>query len=71
MNNFWDNGKDQIAFSRGNRGFIAINNDNVPLEATLQVRGSMKLTVLPGTKSTFPFHFVAHRLPYPPEPTAM
>ena len=36
MTNFWDNGKDQIAFSRGSRGFIAINNDNVPLKATLQ-----------------------------------
>ena len=36
MTNFWDNGKDQIAFSRGNRGFIAINNDNVPLTAKIQ-----------------------------------
>lgn len=25
--NFWDNGKNQIAFSRGTRGFIAFNNE--------------------------------------------
>ena len=36
VTNLWDNGKDQIAFSLGDRGFIAINNDNVPLQATLQ-----------------------------------
>ncbi|XP_018351449.1 PREDICTED: alpha-amylase-like [Trachymyrmex septentrionalis] len=27
VNNWWDNGKNQIAFSRGNAGFIAINGD--------------------------------------------
>lgn len=27
MNNWWDNGENQIAFSRGDQGFIAINGD--------------------------------------------
>lgn len=35
VENFWDNGKDQIAFSRGNRGFIAINNDDSNLNEVL------------------------------------
>jgi len=26
VQNWWDNGNQRIAFSRGNRGFIAINN---------------------------------------------
>lgn len=26
--NWWDNGNNQIAFGRGNRGFIVINNDD-------------------------------------------
>ncbi len=25
---WWDNGNNQIAWARGNKGFIAINNDN-------------------------------------------
>ena len=28
ISNWWDNGGNQIAFSRGNKGFIAINNDD-------------------------------------------
>ncbi|CAG7724640.1 unnamed protein product [Allacma fusca] len=32
---WWDNQKDQIAFSRGNRGFIAINNDDHMLDASI------------------------------------
>ncbi|XP_063062868.1 alpha-amylase-like isoform X1 [Engraulis encrasicolus] len=36
LTNWWDNGKDQIAFGRGGRGFIAINNDNCTLDAWLQ-----------------------------------
>ena len=35
LDNWWDNGKNQIAFSRGNRAFIAINNDDVVLGARL------------------------------------
>ncbi|XP_035665855.1 alpha-amylase-like [Branchiostoma floridae] len=37
MFNWWDNGNNQIAFSRGDRAFIAINNeDRSALNATLQ-----------------------------------
>ena len=28
---WWDNGNNQIAWARGNKGFIAINNDNYDL----------------------------------------
>lgn len=39
VNNWWDNKQNQIAFSRGNKAFIAINNDlyemNVELETGL------------------------------------
>ncbi|XP_071852491.1 alpha-amylase-like [Apostichopus japonicus] len=31
VNNWWDNGNNQIAFSRGNQGFIAINGDSYAL----------------------------------------
>ena len=36
MNNWWDNGNNQIAFSRGNKGFIAINKDSYTLSASIQ-----------------------------------
>lgn len=37
VNNWWDNGNNQIAFSRGNRGFIAFNGQyGVDLRQTLQ-----------------------------------
>ncbi|XP_076306624.1 pancreatic alpha-amylase 2a5-like [Tachypleus tridentatus] len=36
IGNWWDNGGNQIAFSRGNRGFIAINNENFSLNKSLQ-----------------------------------
>lgn len=36
MNDWWDNGNNQIAFCRGGKGFIAINNDNYPLQQSLQ-----------------------------------
>ncbi|ESA36237.1 alpha 1a [Leptolyngbya sp. Heron Island J] len=32
---WWDNGNNQIAFARGNRGFVVINNDNSVLSETL------------------------------------
>ncbi|XP_062844246.1 pancreatic alpha-amylase [Trichomycterus rosablanca] len=32
---WWDNGNNQIAFSRGDRGFIVINNDDWDLDETL------------------------------------
>jgi alpha-amylase len=34
--NWWDNGNHQIAFSRGNRAFLAINNENFAMDVTLQ-----------------------------------
>lgn len=37
MNDWWDNGSNQIAFCRGGKGFIAINNDNFDLQQSLQV----------------------------------
>ncbi|XP_077256834.1 alpha-amylase 4N-like [Temnothorax americanus] len=35
VNNWWDNGQNQIAFCRGNAGFIAINGDKYDLKQTL------------------------------------
>ena len=34
--NWWDNGGNQIAFSRGNKAFIAINNEDFGMDFTLQ-----------------------------------
>lgn len=34
--NWWDNGYHQIAFSRGDKGFIAINNDDTHINLRLQ-----------------------------------
>lgn len=36
LNNWWDNGDNQIAFSRGNRGFIAFNLQTSALSQNLQ-----------------------------------
>uniref|UniRef100_A0A0P4W0X7 Alpha-amylase n=1 Tax=Scylla olivacea TaxID=85551 RepID=A0A0P4W0X7_SCYOL len=36
MNDWWDNGNNQIAFCRGDRGFIAINNEGYDMKETLQ-----------------------------------
>ncbi|KAF2367800.1 Alpha-amylase/branching enzyme C-terminal all beta [Trinorchestia longiramus] len=36
MNDWWDNGNNQIAFCRGRKGFIAINKDSYDLKETLQ-----------------------------------
>lgn len=38
MNDWWDNGNNQIAFCRGGKGFIAINNEGSNMSQTLQVR---------------------------------
>ncbi|CAL8072293.1 unnamed protein product [Orchesella dallaii] len=35
MTNWWDNTENQIAFSRGNKGFLAINNEDRALSATI------------------------------------
>ncbi|MEQ3658821.1 MAG: alpha-amylase family protein [Glaciecola sp.] len=34
--NWWDNGNNQIAFGRGDKGFVAINKESFALNATLQ-----------------------------------
>ena len=34
--NWWDNGANAIAFARGNRGFVAINRENTPLNVSVQ-----------------------------------
>jgi alpha-amylase len=34
--NWWDNGNNQIAFGRGDKGFVAINKEGFSLNATLQ-----------------------------------
>lgn len=35
LNSWWDNDSNQIAFCRGNRGFIAFNNDQSDLNMKL------------------------------------
>lgn len=36
VNDWWDNGNNQIAFGRGDKGFVVINKDSYTLSATLQ-----------------------------------
>lgn len=36
VTNWWDNNGNQIAFSRGNVGFVAMNNENFAMDTTLQ-----------------------------------
>lgn len=36
LNNWWSNGNNQIAFSRGNLGFVAINHEDTEMKQTLQ-----------------------------------
>ncbi len=36
VQNEWDNGGNQLAFSRGDRGFVAINHEQTPLVQSLQ-----------------------------------
>ncbi|XP_005371727.1 alpha-amylase 1 isoform X2 [Microtus ochrogaster] len=36
FSNWWDNGSNQVAFGRGNKGFIVFNNDDWSLSTTLQ-----------------------------------
>jgi alpha-amylase len=35
INHWWDNGANAIAFTRGNKGFVAINNGSTPLDTTI------------------------------------
>jgi alpha-amylase len=36
VTNWWSNGNNQIAFGRGNKGFVALNNEKYALNQTLQ-----------------------------------
>nr|XP_045589666.1 alpha-amylase 1-like [Procambarus clarkii] len=53
MNDWWDNDSNQIAFCRGNKGFIAINNDDWDLMETLQtcLSAGKYCDVISGSKS--------------------
>jgi alpha-amylase len=35
VNHWWDDGSDAIAFSRGDKGFVAINNESTPVDASM------------------------------------
>ena len=35
INHWWDNGANAIAFSRGDKGFVAINNETTALDTTI------------------------------------
>jgi alpha-amylase len=35
INHWWDDGNDAIAFSRGDKGFVAINNEATPVAAAV------------------------------------
>jgi len=35
VNHWWDNGANAIAFSRGSKGFVAINNGTTGLDTTV------------------------------------
>ena len=35
INHWWDNGRDAIAFSRGDKGFVAINRESTAITATI------------------------------------
>ena len=46
VSNWWSNGENQIAFSRGSQAFIAINNDDFELNRTFQVWMSIDDVIL-------------------------
>ncbi|QPB85628.1 alpha-amylase [Pseudoalteromonas rubra] len=54
VNNWWDNGNNQIAFSRGDEGFVAINREGFSLNQTLQtgLTAGVYCDVLSGGKNT-------------------
>ena len=55
VSNWWDNGSNQISFSRGNRGFIAFNNQNDSLDQWLStgLPGGLYCDIISGAKSGF------------------
>lgn len=52
VRNWWDNNGNQIAFSRGNRAFIAINNEDYAMDVTLQtgLPGGQYCDIISGNK---------------------
>jgi alpha-amylase len=38
VDNWWDNGNNQIAYARGDKGFVVINRESFPLEMTFQTK---------------------------------
>uniref|UniRef100_A0A3B4DIZ1 Alpha-amylase n=1 Tax=Pygocentrus nattereri TaxID=42514 RepID=A0A3B4DIZ1_PYGNA len=52
LSNWWDNGSNQVAFGRGSRGFIVINNDDWTLDTTLNtgLPGGTYCDVISGQK---------------------
>ena len=52
VSNWWDNGGHQIAFSRGNKAFIAINNEDFGLDTVLKtgLPGGAYCDVISGNK---------------------
>nr|XP_033772179.1 pancreatic alpha-amylase-like [Geotrypetes seraphini] len=50
--NWWDNGSNQIAFGRGNKGFIIFNNDDWNLDVTLKtgLPGGIYCDIISGQK---------------------
>ena len=53
VSNWWDNNSHQVAFSRGNKAFIAINNDNFAMDVNLQtgMPGGLYCDVISGNKA--------------------
>ncbi|KAH8372746.1 hypothetical protein KR009_004293, partial [Drosophila setifemur] len=54
IQNWWDNGNNQIAFSRGSKGFVAFNNDNYDLNSSVQtgLPAGTYCDVISGSKSS-------------------
>lgn len=52
VRNWWDNRNHQVAFSRGNRAFIAINNDEYAMDVQLQtgLPGGSYCDIISGNK---------------------
>jgi alpha-amylase len=52
VQNWWDNGAHQIAFSRGNKAFLAINNEAFGMDVTLQtgLPGGQYCDIISGNK---------------------
>ncbi|XP_077293276.1 alpha-amylase 1-like [Arctopsyche grandis] len=53
VNDWWDNGSNQIAFCRGGKGFIAFNNDGYDMNQTLQtcLPAGQYCDIISGSKS--------------------